>query len=45
MLVPKSHVSLSASNAAHPMLTSNFLPNVALPILKKNLTLMQSYQR
>jgi hypothetical protein len=36
--------ALHASHAALPVLTSNFLPTVALPVLDKNVTIMQPFQ-
>jgi hypothetical protein len=44
-LVPKFHVSLHASQSAHPMVTSKFRPTVALPMLDKNFTIMQPFRR
>jgi hypothetical protein len=34
VLVPKSHVTLHASDAARPILISKFNPSVASPVLK-----------
>jgi hypothetical protein len=43
-LVPKFHVALHASRAALPMVTSKFRPNVALPMLDQNGTMMHPFQ-
>jgi hypothetical protein len=43
-LVPKFHVALRASNAAFPIVTLKFRPNVALPMLDQNFTLIQPFQ-
>jgi hypothetical protein len=43
--VPKFHFALRASHAALPMVTSKCRPNLALPELNQNVTLMQQFWR
>jgi hypothetical protein len=41
----KVHVLLHASHTALPIVTIKFRPNVALPMLGQNFTVMQPFQR
>jgi hypothetical protein len=42
---PKFHVALHGSHAALPLVTSEFRPNFALPMLGLNFTIMQPFWR